>query len=246
MNFTDLDLLLRLIVAHAVSDFFLQSDKWIEERRLKKIRSKHLYFHTLITGALTYLALGNWYPLWIPLVITLTHYVIDLVKSYIKKENNALFIADQALHLLIIFGCWLIYTGQFSTMYESLILQYSNSKLWLVLLSYIVVSVPASIIITRLTAKWNKVVSTDNKDESLKDAGKWIGIIERILVLTFTLVDKYEAIGFLLAAKSVFRFGDLKEPKDRKRTEYILIGTLISFSLSIIMGLIVSKIYKLL
>jgi hypothetical protein len=41
----------------------------------------------------------------------------------------------------------------------------------------------------------------------------------------------------LIAAKSVFRFGDLKESKDRKLTEYILIGTLLSFAMAIITAL---------
>ncbi|MFW5760036.1 MAG: hypothetical protein ACOCXH_03530 [Cyclobacteriaceae bacterium] len=41
----------------------------------------------------------------------------------------------------------------------------------------------------------------------------------------------------MIAAKSVFRFGDLKEAGQRKRTEYILIGTLISFTLSILFGI---------
>jgi len=51
----------------------------------------------------------------------------------------------------------------------------------------------------------------------------------------------WEAIGFLIAAKSVFRFGDLKESKERKLTEYILIGTLLSFGIAMITGIIVVK-----
>ena len=46
-----------------------------------------------------------------------------------------------------------------------------------------------------------------------------------------------EGVGFLIAAKSVFRFGDLSKAKDRKLTEYILIGTLLSFGLAILFGL---------
>jgi hypothetical protein len=45
-------------------------------------------------------------------------------------------------------------------------------------------------------------------------------------------------VGFLIAAKSVFRFGDLKESKDRKLTEYILVGTLVSFGLAIFTALV--------
>lgn len=65
----------------------------------------------------------------------------------------------------------------------------------------------------------------------------YIGIIERILVFVFIVTNHWEAIGFLLAAKSVFRFGDLKRAKDRRLTEYILVGTLLSFGLAILSGM---------
>jgi hypothetical protein len=48
----------------------------------------------------------------------------------------------------------------------------------------------------------------------------------------------FEAIGFLIAAKSIFRFGDLKEAKDLKMTEYVLIGTLLSFGIATVISLI--------
>jgi hypothetical protein len=51
----------------------------------------------------------------------------------------------------------------------------------------------------------------------------------------------WEAIGFMLAAKSIFRFGDLKDSKDRKLTEYVLIGTMISFGTAIVIGVIIQK-----
>ena len=105
-------------------------------------------------------------------------------------------------------------------------------------------SIPLSIIIGKLTKVWYTDVYGTNGDDSLKNAGKWIGIIERFLVLTFSIIGKYEAIGFLLAAKSVFRFNELKDPKDRKRTEYILIGTFISFAISIALGIAVKLLLK--
>jgi hypothetical protein len=42
------------------------------------------------------------------------------------------------------------------------------------------------------------------------------GYLERLFVFVFILTDHWEGVGFLIAAKSVFRFGDLKESKDRK------------------------------
>lgn len=53
----------------------------------------------------------------------------------------------------------------------------------------------------------------------------------------FIITNHWEGIGFLIAAKSVFRFGDLSQAKDRKLTEYILIGTLLSFGLAIVFGI---------
>lgn len=52
-------------------------------------------------------------------------------------------------------------------------------------------------------------------------------------------IGVYEAIGFILAAKSIFRFGELKEAADIKKTEYIMIGTLLSFTIAIIDGLVI-------
>lgn len=242
MNYAHLDLLLRLIAAHVITDFFLHPKTWIEERHKKKIKSPKLYLHSLITGAFAYIALGSWYPVWIPVIITISHFVFDLVKSYKDEDSTTYFVIDQILHVMVIFVCWLIFTTQVNLLYTDFIVQYYNPKLWFFLTAYIIVTIPASIIITKLTAKWSSEIYKDANIESLKNAGKWIGIIERILVLTFTLSGQYEAIGFLLAAKSVFRFGDLNNAADRKRTEYILIGTLISFSVSIITGIIIHKI----
>jgi hypothetical protein len=78
----------------------------------------------------------------------------------------------------------------------------------------------------------------------LNNAGKYIGILERIFIFTFVIMGKWEGIGFLLAAKSIFRFGDLKESKDRKLTEYILIGTLLSFGIAIAVGMLVLKLIE--
>lgn len=75
-------------------------------------------------------------------------------------------------------------------------------------------------------------------ENGLKDGGLWIGYIERFLILTFVLMSYHEGIGFLLAAKSIFRFGELKNETEIKRTEYILIGTLLSFVLAVCVGML--------
>ncbi len=85
-------------------------------------------------------------------------------------------------------------------------------------------------------SRWH--LSIENADDSLHDAGKNIGYIECLFIFVFIVLNQWSAIGFLLAAKSVFRFGDLSRARDRKLTEYILIGTLLSFGLAILTGVL--------
>jgi hypothetical protein len=75
-------------------------------------------------------------------------------------------------------------------------------------------------------------------EQSLEKAGKYIGILERALIFIFITLDQWSAIGFLITAKSVFRFGDLTRSRNRKLTEYVLIGTLLSFTLAIAFSLL--------
>ena len=77
-----------------------------------------------------------------------------------------------------------------------------------------------------------------NTQHGLVTAGKWIGYLERCLILTFILINQFAAIGFLLAAKTIFRFGDLSRNHDMKMTEYVMIGTLFSFAIAILLGLV--------
>ena len=79
-------------------------------------------------------------------------------------------------------------------------------------------------------------ISTEEQ-QTLSLAGQRIGYLERVLILTFVLLNQFSAIGFLIAAKSIFRFGDLTKHQDRKLTEYVLLGTLTSVAMTLAIGL---------
>jgi hypothetical protein len=72
----------------------------------------------------------------------------------------------------------------------------------------------------------------------LDNAGLWIGRLERILVVISILVGHYELIGFLVAAKSILRFADIKAAELRQEAEYILVGTMLSFAFAVGVGII--------
>lgn len=71
-------------------------------------------------------------------------------------------------------------------------------------------------------------LSTLEDEQGLQRAGFHIGLLERLLVVGFVWLDLPAGVGFLLAAKSIFRFGDLQRAQSRALTEYVLTGTLLS------------------
>jgi hypothetical protein len=91
---------------------------------------------------------------------------------------------------------------------------------------------PSNIIIKEVFNVYNISISVEDNEELL-NAGKLIGNIERVLTLTLVLLNQYEIVGFIFAAKSILRFKDT----DTSRTEYVLIGTLLSFGIAILLGI---------
>ncbi len=63
-----------------------------------------------------------------------------------------------------------------------------------------------------------------------------IGLMERFLVLALILVRQYSAVGLIIAAKSILRF------RDNKKNEYVLVGTLLSFGIATLLGILISLI----
>ncbi len=72
----------------------------------------------------------------------------------------------------------------------------------------------------------------------LQDAGKYIGWLERLLILTFVVGDYGEAVGFLLAVKALVRYPEISEDKKGLFAEYVLIGTLTSVGIALLGGVI--------
>lgn len=218
-----------------IGDFLLQPFSWVQQKEKKKLKAPQLYFHVLIHGGLVMLLLWD-LAFWLPaLVITVSHFLIDAAKLYFQKDESkrVWFLIDQFLHISVITVIWFFWMNDSHTL-NSIFTE--NNLIFLT--AAIAVSTPASVIIKVIISKWAPHTE-ETENESLENAGKYIGILERLLVLAFVIGSQWQAVGFLIAAKSVFRFGDLKESKDRKLTEYILIGTLLSFGIAMAVGLIV-------
>ena len=227
-------LILKLILAHLMGDFFLQPQKWVKDKEKKKLKSVWLYAHVTIHIALMFLIVWDLFYSILILSIGVLHLIIDGLKLILqrKKTKRLFFFIDQLFHFITIA---LLVPLFFKGDQEFTLALNANLLLLVICIAFL--TTPTSIIMKIIFSKWN--ISKLTKDnESLKDAGKYIGILERLLVFIFIVVGHWEAVGFLITAKSVFRFGDLTASKERKLTEYILIGTLISFGVAIIISLL--------
>ena len=229
-------ILIKLIVAHIIGDFFLQTDTICEGKNSKGfIRFKYLAVHSGINAALAYSFVGMWERWLILVVVFVTHFIIDFVKSCVNSKDTWVFIIDQLAHVTVIVLLWVLITDTQLCLSGDWL---SDYRIWVVVACYLLASKPSSILLGTFIAKWTP---KENEKNSLPNAGSWIGYLERILILTFMLVGCMEGIGFLLAAKSVFRFGELTKAKEVKTTEYVMIGTLSSFTIAILLGAVAVK-----
>ncbi|MEF8865829.1 MAG: hypothetical protein V5A20_08715 [Salinibacter sp.] len=78
-----------------------------------------------------------------------------------------------------------------------------------------------------------------DEEPGLVRGGQIIGMAERLLIYVFVLAEAPSAIGFLVTAKSLFRFGDVTGKQQRRHAEYIIIGTLVSFAYAVTLSYLV-------
>lgn len=223
------ELFLCLLFAHLMADFALQTSKSCRCKREKKWRSGWHYVHAAMVFVLSWLVsfcLEFW---WCALVIAVMHFAIDIWKSY-REEDVKWFVVDQVLHIAILgvvawqwlrFNEWIVPLGV-------------GTKYIALLVAIVVCWKPANIFI-KLMLKHYSVNVPDAHTDTGFNAGALIGDIERWLILAFVIMQRYEALGLLIAAKSIIRFGD----KETAKTEYVLAGTLMSIIIAVMAGLMV-------
>ena len=230
-------LLLKFLAAHFLGDFVFQTKKMV----LNKHKTFYFAGHIAIHSVLMCMFLANDHMWWAILVVTIFHALFDWLKLKLSSKIKApiLFIADQMVHIATIIAVLMI----FSTLEISF--DFINKPhIWLVLLAVILVTKVTAVLIRILLSPYQQYKKVQEysvqitNEKVLFNAGKYIGILERLFIFGFVIANFWEGIGFLLAAKSIFRFGDLNNAKERHLTEYVLIGTFLSFGCAIVVGLI--------
>ena len=229
-------LFVSLLLAHFIGDYLLQSGPLCKQKREKKARSWFQYVHALSIAMLSWAALWDARLWFVALGIGLSHLLIDIGKSYVKEENVWAFALDQVLHILVMaVAAWVCVDRLVWSVPAWLTPSVLRAEA--IAVAGIICWRPANFLI-RSVLQFNQV--SIPSDPNAFHAGQLIGILERWLILVFILIGHYEVIGFLIAAKSIIRFGD----HDRDKTEYFLTGTLLSIAIAVGCGLLVLMAFK--
>ncbi len=231
-----LTLFLKLLLAHIIGDFVLQTKTLVLRRRENVF---YLLLHVLVHVALVCLVFwqevsNDWQYI---AFIGLAHLAVDSLKIIGERiwpsRPALLFVTDQLLHVLVILAVVLHRYGM--PQYDADI--WFSAKTLAYIIALLLTAVVSPIFLRVFFSKWKQEQTFYlKKDETLLDAGLWIGIMERLIIVLFIQVGFLSGIGFLLAAKSIFRFGDLTNAKDTKFTEYVLVGTFASFLIAMVIG----------
>ncbi|MBL9051547.1 MAG: DUF3307 domain-containing protein [Tabrizicola sp.] len=244
-----------LLFAHTLADFVLQTN-WIATNKRHPL-ALGLHFAAVYATAIA--ATGSIHPAL--LVLALVHIGIDVGKLLLTaawKSSGRLgpFMLDQALHLatLAVLALWLpdlwaqglwapgaIVTGDDTGILgtgiwsEETPLPISHLPALMVLLTGLVLATRAGgFAVGLLMEPFAPHLGQDDEGKSLPGAGRVIGQLERGLIFALVLFGQPEGVGLLIAAKSILRFGAVKD--DRRLSEYVIIGTLASFGWALVVA----------
>jgi hypothetical protein len=227
-----------LLFAHALADFVLQTN-WMAQNKRNPVA---MVAHGAVVLLTAIAAVGTLHPAL--LALTAAHLVLDTGKAWLPWRGLWPFVLDQALHLatLVALALWVpdMWSQGIWAALPAPVEAGWASSLWpgdatappilpsvLLLLTGLILTVRAGgYAIGLYMEPWS-----GHSPKGLPDGGRAIGQLERGLIFLLVITGMPEGIGFLIAAKSVLRFGSVSD--DRKVSEYVIIGTLASFGWAI-------------
>jgi hypothetical protein len=240
--------LLAVLLAHVLADFPLQTDSLVKAKN-DGIRGflTHGAIHFATVNVALLLFTHN--RLWslqtqsILIAYVVLHIALDYMKQlYLRvrraPDSTGPFVVDQALHLVMAVGVsWALTRVSWGEFRAAVFwTDHLKQNVLLVTVTYTAVIFAGGYLVRSMTRSLTEEMTApvgEDKD-ALRNAGLYIGWLERFLVLTALMVQSPAMIGLILTGKSIARLGELKGPKF---AEYFLIGTLLSLSVAISGGI---------
>ncbi len=238
-------LILLQFLAHLLADYIFQSPGWSNGKSRKPVTKFHV-FHILVVFACSWILSFDPGYFIAAIGLTVIHFFTDVLKSYLviraknNRTNKNYFFTDQLIHLFFLIIIPFAYQEWHGI---NFVVEFSLKTI-AVVTAFVFCTKPANIVIKNILTAFVIAIPTEehpfvvkpedqNTEKSLPNAGKLIGIMERVLTLALILIGQFGAVGLIIAAKSILRF------KDTQQNEYILVGTLLSFGLAVLPGILI-------
>lgn len=250
---------LLFFLGHILGDFYFQTSKMAKQKEKSYgVVLKHCLYYFLVNLGVLF-AIVDFkvdYQLYIwGFLISIAHFIVDTVKYGVEykyrktekekdKEHNLqfkknIFLTDQLFHFI----CIIVFSylaGQEITQvpmwhYVNVFAQERSVSIIAILkvaVGVLLMAKPANIFVQKITAMYKP---NTNEENTIKNTGRFIGLLERFIMLVFMWLGQYGALGLVLTAKSIARYEKIS--KDPAFAEYYLLGTLLSTLIVIVSAL---------
>jgi hypothetical protein len=242
---------LSLLLAHLAGDFLLQTESMLESKRRLEWRGylKHWVLHCLSAcvaiEVFTDVSLGAFRATGAVIGLTVLHIMSDYGRCALGRRGRAeapwFFLCDQSWHVVTVGAAALMIAAPAWIDLKSRFFEFHSvrEKLLPALVIYVGFVFGGGSLVKNLTKPLldsftGLTGERDREVRELKNAGKYIGWLERFLVISALAMQSPATVGLILTAKSIVRFPELK---DVRFAEYFPIGTLLSMSAAVAGGM---------
>lgn len=73
-------LILNLIVAHVIADFYLQTNTFCRKKAEQGVKGPQLWIHSLVVGVFSWVVVGDVGGWWLALLLMIFHFLTDWLK----------------------------------------------------------------------------------------------------------------------------------------------------------------------
>ena len=230
-------LLLKLFAAHLFGDYIVQSPRVADQKH----RGAMLGLHVLLHGAL--LALVSLTEpastrLWLALAALLAaHAAIDAWTSRLKPRDLRLLVIDQSLHAATLIGAVAVARPLEAAVWARAAAAAGGAaRLWTLLAGAGAAVWMGAVVVGRWVEPF--AAHLGERHPGLARAGRMIGLIERALIFIAVLLRIEALVGFVVAAKAILRFPEIREPGHQALAEYYLVGSLASVLWAVVIGVL--------
>ncbi|HEY4201676.1 MAG TPA: hypothetical protein VGM83_14070 [Devosiaceae bacterium] len=192
--------------------------------------------HLVVVGVVTTAILGGWQPAIIAGVLV-AHLVTEPLR---RSPTLSRFALAQAVHLAVLGGLAVLFPTAFAQGWAGWLtpVQLGYGLAGLTLAAGLILGVEVGGVVVGLGTKGLRAQIDDDMIDGLRGGSLYIGWLERALVMLLVLINQPAGVGFVITAKSILRFSDAKDIKHRQASEYIIIGTFMSFGWGLAVALL--------